>query len=280
MRYITTLFIIVLVIVVSSMAMAAEKEFTNSIGMKFVLIPAGTFTMGSPSNEPSRKSDETQHQVTISRSFHMQTTVVTQGQWKAVMGSNPSYFSSCGDDCPVEQVSWDDAQEFIRKLNRQEGTDKYRLPTEAEWEYAARAGTTTPFNTGNCLSTEQANYDGNYPLSGCPKGENRRRTVRVGSFSPDAWGLYDMHGNVWQWCQDWYGSYPSGSVTDPAGPSSGSYRIFRGGGWDMGGASGCRSARRAIWPGYRPGRSPFPAIGFRRPGQRCPAIGFRLASTA
>ena len=183
MRYITTLLIIVLVILVL-MPMAAEKEFINSIGMKFVLIPAGTFTMGSPSNEPSRWSYETQHQVTISRPFHMQTTVVTQGQWKRVMGSNPSHFNNCGDDCPVEQVSWDDVQEFIRKLNRQEGTDKYRLPTEAEWEYAARAGTTTPFYTGNCLSTEQANYNGNYPLSGCPKGENQTKTVRVGAFLP------------------------------------------------------------------------------------------------
>ena len=270
MRYITTLLIIVLLIAVSSMTIAAGKEFTNSIGMKFVLIPAGTFTMGSPSNEPSRRSNETQHQVTISKPFHMQTTEVTQGQWKAVMGSNPSYFSSCGDDCPVEQVTWNDVQTFIRKLNRQEGTDKYRLPTEAEWEYAARAGTTTPFNTGNCLSTEQANYNGNHHLSGCPKGEDRRKTVRVGSFSPNAWGLYDMHGNVWEWCQDWYGSYPSGSVTDPVGPSSGWssgwHRVYRGGGWDTGGEHGCRSAFRGTIHGT--------------PSKRCPAIGFRLASTA
>jgi formylglycine-generating enzyme required for sulfatase activity len=140
MRYITTLLIIVLVIVVSSMTMAAEKNFTNSIGMKFVLIPAGTFTMGSPSSKPDRRNSETQHQVTISRPFYMQTTTVTQGQWKSVMGSNPSGFSSCGDDCPVEQVSWNDVQDFIRKLNQQEGTDKFRLPTEAEWEYAARSG--------------------------------------------------------------------------------------------------------------------------------------------
>ena len=266
MKHITTLLMIVLVVVVSSMVMAAEKEFTNSIGMKFVLIPAGTFTMGSPSTEPNRWSYETQHQVTISKPYYMQTTVVTQGQWKAVMGSNPSNFTSCGDDCPVEQVSWYDVQEFIRKLNQQEGTDKYRLPTEAQWEYAARAGTTTPFNTGNCLSTDQANYNGSRPLSGCPKGENRRKTVRVGSFSPNAWGLYDMHGNVWQWCQDWYGDYTSDSVTDPEGPSSGRYRIFRGGGWDRGGARGCRSASRG-----------FLVVP---PDRTCPAVGFRLVSTS
>ena len=222
---------------------AAIKAQPTMAGAKFVFIPAGTFTMGSPSSEPGRADNETQHQVMISRPFYMQTTTVTQGQWKSVMGSNPSHFTECGGDCPVEQVSWNEVQDFIGKLNRQEGTDKYRLPTEAEWEYAARAGTTTPFNTGNCLSTEQANYNGNYPLTGCPKGQYREKTVRVGSFAPNAWGLYDMHGNVWQWCQDWHGDYPSGSVTDPTGPSSGSYRVFRGGSWynivDF-----CRSANR------------------------------------
>ena len=161
------------------------------------------------------------------------------------MGNNPSYFQNCGDDCPVEQVSWNDTQEFIRRLNQKEGGNSYRLPTEAEWEYAARAGTTTPFNTGNCLSTDQANYDGNNPLSGCSKGEYRKTTVRTGAFSPNAWGLYDMHGNVWEWVQDWKGDYPSGSVTDPAGPLSGSCRVYRGGGWDND-ARGCRSANRNV----------------------------------
>ncbi|MGZ6274994.1 MAG: formylglycine-generating enzyme family protein [Syntrophales bacterium] len=250
MRYITTLSIIVLVIVVSSMTMAAEKEFTNSIRMKFVLIPAGTFTMGSPSDEPQRSNDETQHQVTISKPFYMQTTAVTQGQWQKIMGSNPSHFKNCGDDCPVERVSSSDVQDFIGKLNRQEGTDKYRLPTEAEWEYAARAGTTTSFSTGNCLSTDRANYDGDYPLSGCPKGENRQKTVRVASFAANAWGLYDMHGNVRQWCLDWYGDYSSDSVTDPTGPSSGSYRVNRGGSWNYS-SNLCRSAyRNNIRPDY------------------------------
>lgn len=262
MRYITTLLIIVLVIVVSSMAMAAEKEFTNSIGMNFVLIPAGTFMMGSPASEPGRRDEEERHEVTISKSFYMQTTAVTQGQWQKVMGSNPSNFKNCGDDCPVESISWYDIQNFIRKLNRQEGTDKYRLPMEAEWEYAARAGTITPFHTGDCLSADQANYNGEHPLSGCPKGEYRQKTVRVGSFAPNAWGLYDMHANVWEWVQDWHGAYPSGSVIDPAGPSSGSKRVIRGGSW-YNYAYYCRSAFR----------------GFNNPDAGVSYVGFRLVRT-
>ncbi|MGZ6223436.1 MAG: formylglycine-generating enzyme family protein [Syntrophales bacterium] len=262
MRDITTLLIIVLVIVVSSMSMATEKEFTNSIGMKFVLIPAGTFMMGSPAGEFGRRDEENRHEVTISKSFYMQTTAVTQGQWQKVMLSNPSNFKNCGDDCPVESISWYDIQNFIRKLNRQEGTDKYRLPMEAEWEYAARAGTITPFHTGDCLSTDQANYNGEHPLSGCPKGEYRQKTVRVGSFAPNAWGLYDMHANVWEWVQDWYGPYPSSSVIDPTGPSSGSRRVIRGGSW-YNYAYYCRSAFR----------------GFNNPDAGVSYVGFRLVRT-
>ena len=208
-----------------------EKTFTNSLGMKFVLIPAGTFMMGSPPDDPQRDDDESQHRVTISKAFHMQTTEVTQGQWKRVMGNNPSHFKNCGDNCPVETVSWHDVQEFIRKLNQLEGTNKYRLPTEAEWEYACRAGTSTPFYTGKCISTDQANYNGSLSMPGCPKGEYRKGTVSAGSFPPNTWGLYDMHGNVWEWCEDWFGYYPSGHVTDPKGPSSGIERVLRGGSW-------------------------------------------------
>jgi formylglycine-generating enzyme required for sulfatase activity len=240
-----------------------EQTFTSpTLGAQFVLIPAGTFMMGSPGNEPGRDNDETQHQVTISRPFYMQTTEVTQGQWKRVMGNNPSHFQNCGDDCPVEKVSWNDVQDFIRRLNQLEGTDKYRLPTEAQWEYAARAGSTTPFHTGSCLSTDQANYDGNYPQSGCPKGEYRQKPVRVGSFPPNAWGLHDMHGNVWEWVQDWKGDYPYGSVTDPEGPSSGSSRVFRGGSW-INIAGYCRSANR----------------NDVAPGDRNDLLGFRLLRT-
>jgi len=242
--------------------LVAGVEFT------FAYIPPGTFMMGSPSAEPGRLDDEKRRPVTLTRGFYMQTTEVTQGQWKAVMGSdpfdfsvymqttevtqgqrkammgsNPSHFSNCGDHCPVEQVSWNECQEFIRRLNLLSGAQRYRLPTEAEWEYAARAGTTTPFAFGNCLSTDQGNYNGQYPLSGCPEGQYRWKTVPVAGFSPNAWGLYDMHGNVSEWCQDWYGSYPSGAATDPKGPSSGSYRVNRGGGMHSY-AWYCRSASR------------------------------------
>jgi formylglycine-generating enzyme required for sulfatase activity len=211
----------------------STRRITNSIGMEFRLIPEGTFMMGSPPDEPGRGGDETQHRVTISRSFFLQTTEVTQGQWKSIMGNNPSHFSKCGDDCPVEQVSWNDAQEFIRRLNQKEGSKKYRLPTEAEWEYAARAGTTTPFHAGKCISTDQANYDGNNALSDCPRGEYRRSPVLVGSFPPNAWRIYDMHGNVMEWCRDQYENYSKDPVTDPKGLSEGPARVLRGGSWNQ-----------------------------------------------
>jgi formylglycine-generating enzyme required for sulfatase activity len=211
----------------------SREAITNSIGMKFVLIPEGKFVMGSPSDELGREDDERQHEVNISKSFYLQATEVSQRQWKKVMEEdNPSSFTDCGDDCPVEQVSWKDAQKFIHKLNEIEGTNKYRLPTEAEWEYACRSGTTTPFFTGKCISTDQANYDSYYPAENCPKGEYRGKTVKVGSFQPNAWGLYDMHGNVWEWCQDWYGDYPSNSVADPQGLDEGQSRVLRGGSWN------------------------------------------------
>jgi len=219
-------------------------EFSNSLGMKFVFIKGGTFMMGSPPYTLGSENDETQHQVNLTGGFYLQTTEVTQGQWKAVMGNNPSTFSNCGDDCPVENISWDEVQEFIRKLSRVDRSKKYRLPTEAEWEYACRAGTDKPFAFGNCLSTEQANYNGDYPMSGCSKGENRKSPIPVASLEPNARGLYDMHGNVWEWCQDWYGEYTSGKITGPAGPSSGSYRVIRGGNWKRE-ARNCRSAKRS-----------------------------------
>ena len=209
-----------------------EKVFTNSIGIKFVLIPAGTFMMGSPVDEPARKQDELQHKVTLSKPFYLQTTEITQGQWKRIMGNNPSAFKNCGDDCPVSMVSWFDTQEFIKKLNEMEKTNKYRLPTEAEWEYACRAGTSTTFFTGKCISADQANFDGNHPLPGCPKGQYRETPLRVASFSPNAWGLYDMHGSLWEWCQDWFDNYPAEAVIDPKGPASGDAKVVRGGSWN------------------------------------------------
>ena len=242
MRFISFLSIFI----ASNSCVAAEgKIFTSPVmDAKFVLIPAGTFAMGSPDAEPERGDDEIQHQVTISSPFFLQATPVTQGHWKRVMGNNPSYYKKCGVDCPVEQVSWYDVQAFISKLNEMEGTTNYRLPTEAEWEYAARAGTKTVFYTGDCLSTNQANYDGKGPLSGCSHGEHRKKTLRVATFAPNAWGLYDMHGNVGAWCEDWYGDYPSRSMVDPKGPPSGSLRVNRGCG-PFSYARHCRSAYRS-----------------------------------
>ncbi|MBZ0263184.1 SUMF1/EgtB/PvdO family nonheme iron enzyme [bacterium] len=205
-------------------------------GMVFVDIPTGSFMMGSPSNEKDRDNDETQHRVTISKSFQMMTTEVTQSMWVSVMGSNPSYFK--GDNLPVERVSWTDCQEFIKKLNQRDPGKGYRLPTEAEWEYACRAGTTTRFNTGDS--------DSDLALTGWYSGNSGSKTHPVGQKEPNAWGLYDMHGNVWEWCSDWKGDYPSGSVTDPtgpSGPSSGTYRVLRGGSWWLFGGI-CRSADR------------------------------------
>ena len=228
------------------------KVFVNSrFGMKFVLVQPGIFMIESPSSNPDRSSDEARHRVTIRKPFYMQTTEVTHKQWRAIMGTNPSHFKNCGDDCPVEFVSWDDCQEFIRRLNRAERTNKYRLPTEAEWQFACQAGTETPFAFGGLLSTAQANYDGNH------KGP-----VPVGSFPPNPWGLYDVHGNVWEWCQDWYGEYHSSHVTDPTGPSSGLFRVIRGGGWQSN-AEHCGSAYRFFYP----------------PSSRSQWLGFRLART-
>ncbi|MDM8550059.1 formylglycine-generating enzyme family protein [Desulfobacterales bacterium HSG2] len=229
-----------------------KSEFTNSIGMKFVLISPGTFMMGSPPDEPGRFDRERLHRVTLTKGFYMQTTEVTQGQWKAVMGNNPSEFKNCGNNCPVEKVSWDDVREFIKKLNRKEGAGKYRLPTEAEWEYACRAGTDTPFSFGRCLSTDQANYWGEYfSLPGCPKGEDRGKTVSVASFPANSWGLYDMHGNIHEWCQDTFGTDTyARDQTDPI-YMVGSDRVLRGGSW-FSFARICRSAdRRNLSPDSR-----------------------------
>jgi formylglycine-generating enzyme required for sulfatase activity len=216
----------------------------------FVKINGGTFMMGSPASEVSRDSDEVQHQVTVSN-FFMGKYEVTQKEWVALMGTNPSDFK--GDNLPVENVSWYDAVEYCNARSRKEGltpaytisgsgnnrtvtwnrnANGYRLPTEAEWEYACRVGTTTPFYTGNNITTNQANYDGDYPYNRNAKGTYRGKTTAVGSFAANAWGLYDLHGNVWEWCWDWYGGYSSNAQTDPVGASSGAYRVLRGGSWD------------------------------------------------
>lgn len=216
--------------------------YTNSLGMTFKLIPAGTFIMGSPSDELGRSIDEIQHQVTLTHPYYMQTTKVTQGQWEAVMGSNPSYFTTCGSDCPVESVSWNDVQTFITNLNSM-GQGTYRLPTEAEWEYAARAGSTTAFANGDITITD-CNKDPNLFVIGWYCYNSASTTHPVAQKQPNAWGLYGMHGNVVEKVQDWYGDYPSSPVTDPTGPSNGSYRVNRGGSW-FSQAKLCRSAHRA-----------------------------------
>ena len=205
-------------------------ESADSIGMEFKLIPAGTFTMGDASGE----DDETPHEVTLTKPFKMGVHEVTQAQYEQLMGTNPSEFK--GADNPVETVNWDDAVDFCRRLSELPAEKKagnvYRLPTEAEWEYACRAGTTTRFSFGDDES-ELGDYAWFYGNTSHP----------VGGKKPNAWGLYDMHGNVWEWCQDWYADYPSGSMTNPSGATSGSARVFRGGGWDDT-AEDCRSAYR------------------------------------
>ena len=223
------------------------KTYRNSIGMEFVLIPAGTFMMGSPTSEEGRGNDETQHQVRISQGFYLGKYEVTQGEWEAVMGSNPSYFKG-NPKLPVEQVSWNDVQEFIRKLNEREGREVYRLPSEAEWEYACRAGTS-------------GDYAGNLDAMGWYDKNAGGKTHAVGEKSPNGWGLYDMHGNVWEWCEDWYEEsyYQKSPSEDPRGPSEGSGRVIRGGGWGSDAVS-CRSAYRNIFV----------------PGSRSVSLGFRL----
>ena len=221
-----------------------QSSFTNDNGMTFVWIKPGKFLMGSPKDEPQRDDDEKQHEVVLTKGYYMQTTEVTQGQWSRVMGENPSFFKECGDNCPVEWVSWEDVQIFIEKINKKADKYLYRLPTEAEWEYAARAGTKGPFAFGDCLSTNDVNYDGDRPLNNCPKGKDRGKTIPVATLKANQWGLYDMHGNVCEWCSDWYGDYPTNRVVDPQGAQSGTSRLLRGGSlYDD--ARNCRSASRS-----------------------------------
>ena len=251
----TRLFCLGLVVALASTAPVQSqprdlpKSFTNSLGMKFVWIPAGSFMMGSPKEEKERRDNEAQHKVTLTRGFYMSIHPVTQEQWEAVMGTEPSHFS--GDkNLPVESVSWIDCQEFIMKLCEKD-MKPYRLPTEAEWEYSCRSGTTTTFHFGETISTDQANFSGK-------EGERRRKTTSVASFPANAWGLHDMHGNVWQWCQDQYDEYPQKDVVDPQGPDKKENRVLRGGSWNHA-PDYCRSASR-LW-GLPSHRSKY--FGFR-----------------
>lgn len=222
-----------------------EEDLGKGVKLEMVLVPAGKFMMGSPKKEVGRYDDETQHEVTLTKSFYMGKYEVTQDQYEAVMGNNPS--DTKGAKLPVTDVSWDDCQEFIQKLNAVT-KGGYRLPTEAEWEYACRAGTSTAYSFGAKITPKDASYDD----SGIGKPKE------VGSYKPNTFGLYDMHGNVWEWCEDWKVNYPKGAVIDPKGPAKGEYRVLRGGSFVYFVSSARSSNRDLNSPSYR-----FFLFGFR-----------------
>ncbi|MDZ8027189.1 MAG: bifunctional serine/threonine-protein kinase/formylglycine-generating enzyme family protein [Nostoc sp. DedQUE11] len=240
------------------------EDLGNGVILEMVSIPGGTFMMGSPPTEAGRRDDEApQHQVTVPH-FFMGKYEITQAQYQAIMGSNPSYFHSNGANLPVENVSWNDAVEFCQKLS-QKTRRTYRLPSEAEWEYACRAGTTTPFYFGETITTDLVNYNGNSTYASAPKSKYRQQTTPVGSFPPNAFGLYDMHGNVYEWCQDyWHQNYQGAPTNGSAWLNTGLFsrlfydKLMRGGSWFVN-PDDCRSANRnSFMHAYRYGN-----VGFR-----------------
>jgi formylglycine-generating enzyme required for sulfatase activity len=255
------------------------RQFTNSVGMKLARVPAGKLVVGSPAGEVGRGRGEEPHEVQLSRPFFLGVYEVTQAQYQKVMGTNPSHFCPTGPgraevgrldtkDFPVDTVTWDDAVAFCKKLStlpaEWSAGRAYRLPTSAEWEHACRAGSSTPFHFGNSLSSKQANFNGNYSYGGGARGPALGRTTKVGSYRPNALGLYDLHGNVWEWCSDWYQEYSSrDNKRDPKGPLAGTTRAVRGGSWSSDGSS-CRAAFRLHYV----------------PGNRSISIGFRVACDA
>ncbi len=229
----------------------------------FVYIKGGSFYMGAGD---LGEDCQPAHLVTVS-DFHIGKTPVTQKQWIEIMGSNPSRFTDC-DNYPVDNVSWNDAQEYIHKLTVLYAGDNimFRLPTESEWEYACRASTITPFYTGDALTTHQANYNGTRPYEKCPPGSYLNRPTNVASYPSNEWGIYDMHGNVWEWCSDFYSTdyyercVEKGMVTNPQGPMDGTRRVLRGGSWGSG-PMGCRSALRGSGNPWNRHRRGFRVIG-------------------
>jgi len=222
------------------------ENYDGGSGLEMIWVDPGTFLMGSLASEPNRRSDETQHEVTLTQGYWLGRHEVTQALYEEVMGVNPSNFK--GPELPVEKVSWDDAIAFIQKLNQRELDAGhlpegfgYSLPTEAQWEYACRAGTTTKYSFGTSITPEQANF----------KDSGLGKTTDVGSYPANAWGFHDLHGNVWEWTADWHGNYPAGAVNDPSGPETGSNRVSRGGGWNLNGRDLRSSNRLGFTPDYR-----------------------------
>jgi formylglycine-generating enzyme required for sulfatase activity len=226
-------------------------------GMQFVLLGPGTFEMGTPPGEPEREAQERLHRVTLPHAFYMAVYEVTQGEWQRVMGQNPSRFQDCGLRCPVENVNWFEVQQFVRLLNAK-SQPGFRLPTEAEWEYACRAGGTQPFGHSSTLTAADANIHGEFPYGG-PAGTFRGRTVPVGRFPANAWGLFDMAGNVWEWTEDWSCPYPTDPEANPLGRCGSETRVIRGGSWLFNGASARCGLRYT-----------------HRPDDRGPSVGVRL----
>jgi len=244
-------------------------DLNATVAMDMLWVPAGTFTMGSPTTEAGRASDrEDEHNVSLTQGFYLGKYEVTQAQYEAVMTGNTDSLSATpsqwpnNPNRPVEKVSWADAQIFLTRLNAQQSANipagwAYVLPTESQWEYACRAGTTTAYSWGASIASSNANYNWD---GGANDGNDFKQTRDVGQYGANPWGFFDMHGNVWEWTADWYqAAYPIGNpVIDPTGPASGSYRVIRGGSWRYGGAY-LRSAKRSIYsPGLRNG-----IIGFR-----------------
>lgn len=221
-------------------------QIAPDVFVDMLMVRPGMLVMGSPLSEEGHNDDEIVHEVALTAGFYLGASPVTQRQFEAVVGHNPSYF--IGPDLPVEMVSWFDCVAFCETLGERVGR-KFRLPTEAEWEYACRASTTTAYNRGHAITTADANFDGWFLKD--HQGESRKQTSVVGTFQPNAWGFHDMHGNVWEWCQDWYAEYARKAVKDPRGPADGEIRILRGGSWFHGPADARSAQRDALDPGRR-----------------------------